>query len=221
MICANMIAFGKAVGGSKLPNGVELIDYISGIDKKTSYVELGIVPNFKDTYEFETIVYDTNFANVTICAALDTDSEWQWFFIAQTFNNRLDLNYGANGSDDVGKVCFVNEHIMSVKSYIANGVQRGWVKDITAGTDEELVTDTNFTAPIDYQFSSQLRLLNRTNILANGVKKIGRTKLRVNGELLFDLYPCLDGDNNYEMWNAVDNKFMELKGEFTGGFWDD
>lgn len=195
------------------------VDYIDGNLSRNSYIELGIHPNTNSEYELETIVYDTSYNNKTICAALDTSPSLFWFFLAQTFNRKLDLNYGSNGADDAGIVCFVNSHRMKIRSFLANGVQKGWVTDISAGGNEALVTNTTFTAPANHTMSSTLRLFNRTNILADCVKRLGRTKLSVDGVLAFDLIPCLTDDGVYTMWNAVTGSFANKVGTFTGGMW--
>lgn len=102
---------------------------------------------------------------------------------------------------------------------ISNGSQRGWVRNVTSGGSEQLVTNTNYTMPTDYVFSSNLRLLNRTNIPSYGVRKIGRTKLSIDGVLAFDLIPCLTKDGEYTMWNAATGEFANKVGTFTGGMW--
>ena len=220
MIAAGQIFLGRGGGGSvpSLPDGATEVDYVSANSSATAYVDLMIYPSFSLVYDFETEVYDTNYQNKTICAALDTSPSFVWFFIAQTFNNKLDMNYGTNGADDAGITCFTNRHRCYMKCHVENGLQQGWVTDITSGGSERLVTNTRYTGDSSYIFSAKLRLFNRTNLSPSGVYQMGRTKLSVDSVLLYDLVPCLY-EGSYIFWNLVTNSAMEMTGNFTGGYW--
>lgn len=196
-----------------------IVDYIDSGTTTSNWFDLGITPDWSKTYEFETTVYDENYGNRTMLAALDTSPTLVWFFIAQTFNNKLDINYGTQGADDVGITCFDNYSRYKVRTYVKNGVQKGWVQDLTNNQAEILVTDATFPAETSHTFSSTLRLFNRTNIASDGIMQMGRTKLSINGVLAFDLVPVLTDENEYTFYNTITKSFLNKTGEFTGGYW--
>jgi len=202
----------------KLPYAEEL-DYLDSAAAQNKYFDLGIKPDFSAIYEFETIVYDTNYQNKIICGAIDS-SPMVWFFIAQTFNAKLDLNYGTQGTDDSGSVAFINNQRFRVKSIMGDGIQRGWVQNLTSGGTEQLVTNTTYPAYSGYSFQSYIRLFNRTNFLCSAILRMGRTTLKINGELLYDLVPCITFEGVYTFYNQVTKTFLTKTGNFTGGHWN-
>lgn len=204
-----------------LPYDAE-VEYIGSVWQNSSvktYIDI-CLPSFSDVYDFEAIVYDTDYNNKTICAALDSSPSLVWFFLAQTFNRKLDLNYGTNGTDDAGSVCFVNSKRMHVWSHIENGIQQGWVQNLTDGGNKILVTNTQYSANPAYTFSSNLRLFSRTNIESPGVSRMEMAKLSINGTLRFDFQPVRftneHGISEGAMYNKVSKVVFRNSG--TGSF---
>ena len=94
------------VSKKDLPAKYQQLDYIDGAGNSANYVETGIYPTFTQKFELETFAWNTDFNNIIIAGALDTSPSMVWFFLAQTFNKKLDLNYGSSGADDIGKTYF-------------------------------------------------------------------------------------------------------------------
>ena len=206
------------VSKKDLPAKYQQLDYIDGAGNSANYVETGIYPTFTQKFELETFAWNTDFNNIIIAGALDTSPSMVWFFLAQTFNRKLDLNYGSGGADDIGQTCFVDSKIMHIKSLLENGNQLGWCSQL--GDDLQLVTQSSFTADPAYTFTSTIHLLNRTNINCAAPKQLGRTKLWIDGKLEHDYVPCLDLETTQvKMFDIIAQRETELVGTFTGGNW--
>lgn len=123
------------------------------------------------------------------------------FYILQSRETSNAKIYGITGSQTNDTIIFfgvtsgitrTSGHIYTIKGTLVNNAVTLYVKDETAGTEDTktgTLTDYTFPAP------TTIKLFGDANKLDAGAT-VYRAYIKVNGQMAWDMYPCVDVNNS-------------------------